>query len=476
MTAQTYIAKPYQDLIVDHIQRHDRCNVFASPGMGKTSATLTALDILALTGDVFPVLALGPKRVANGVWHREVAKWAHLKGLRVSRITGTVEERRAALRAPADIYTIHYGLLKWLIDELGGRWPFKTVVGDESTRLKSQRCSWQKHHKTGKVFFRGDGAVNAAALARHAHRAEHWINLTGTPAPNGLKDLWGQHWFIDYGKALGNSHDAFLRRWFYQRRGTNAEQAIFEPHPHAHGEITIRIAPTTISLNAYDWFDVERPREVVIDVELSEPVMKKYRKLHRDAELQLSEETTITAVNAGVITNKCRQLASGHLFDENGIAHHVHDEKLDALESLVENLAGAPLLVAYAYVPDRDAILKRFPQFEILPSDADAQAEVEDRWNQGRIPGLVVHPASAGHGLNLQHGGCDLAIYTEDWDLELRQQIIERIGPVRQMQSGYDRVVSVYSLVARDTFDERVHAVGIGKATVQDAIMEAVRA
>lgn len=473
--SEIYTAKPYQELMVDHLTRVPRANLFASPGMGKTVGSLTALDIMSLVSDVFPALAIGPLRVANSVWNREVAKWAHLKGLRVVKILGTVEERRAALRTPADIYTIHYGLLKWLIEELGGRWPYKVVIADESTRLKGVRCSYRKHPKTGNVHFYSGGSVNAAALARVAHRSERWINLTGTPAPNGLKDLWGQHWFIDYGKALGNSYDACMRRWFYQRRGTSAEQAIFEPHPHAHGEMIARIQPTTISINAYDWFDVEKPREVVLNVVLDDKVMKQYRKLHNDAELKLSELTTINAVNAGVITNKCLQLASGHIYDEQGLAHHIHDHKLDALESLVENLNGAPLLVGYIYKPDRDAILKRFPQFEILPSGAK-QADVEDRWNAGRIPGLVVHPASAGHGLSLQHGGCDLALYSQTWDLELYEQLIERIGPVRQMQSGYDRIVSVYSLLAEGTFDYRVQDVRTGKAVVQNLIMGDLRA
>jgi SNF2 family DNA or RNA helicase len=471
-----FVPRDYGRLITRHIQDHPRCNVFASPGIGKTVSTLVALDVLALTADTFPLLVLGPKRVANSVWSREVAKWAQLRHLRVVKLTGTAAERRAALRSGADIFTIHYGLLKWLTEELQGRWPFKTVIADESTRLKGQRCSYRKHPKTLKTSFYAGGSINAAELARVAHRSSRWVNLTGTPAPNGLKDLWGPHWFIDYGASLGHSYDAFTRRWFMQRRGTSAEQSVFDPLPHAHDEITSRIAPTTVSLNAYDWFDCERPREVVIDVELSDTVMKQYRKLHNEAVLKLSEEVTITAVNAGVITNKCLQLASGHLFDENRVAHHIHDEKLDALESLFESQCGAPLLVGYSFTPDRDAILKRFPQAELLPSDDKAQAEVEDRWNRGLIPMLVVHPASAGHGLNLQYGGCDLCFYSQTWDLELREQLIERIGPVRQMQAGLNRVVNVYNLIAERTFDKVVFDRSLSKATVQQAIMEAVRA
>ena len=473
----TFNAREYQDLIVRHATTHDRCNVFASPGMGKTVSTLTALTIREHVADGFPALVLGPKRVANSVWHREVGKWAHTRGLRVSRVIGTPAERIAALRTPADIYTTHYGLLTWLheyVKENGGVWPFKTVVGDESTRLKGQRCSFRKHPKTGNVNLYLAGTSNAAALARYARRTPYWMNLTGSPSPNGLKDLWGQHWYVDFGETLGHSYDAFTTRWFYQRKGTSREQAVFEPLPHAHDEITRRMAPTTIALDAYDWFDCERPREVDIEIELSDTLMKQYRKLHREAVLKLNEETTITAVNAGATTNKCLQFASGHVFDEYGKAHEVHREKLDALEVLHEGLAGAPLLVAYQYTPDREAILKRFPFAELLPSDA-RQQEVEDRWNEGRIPMLVVHPASAGHGLNLQHGGHNLCIYTPGWDYELYQQIIERIGPVRQMQAGYKRIVNVYRLIATGTFDKPVADRLRTKASVQDAVMEALR-
>jgi SNF2 family DNA or RNA helicase len=466
-------AHDYQQKIITHIGTHPRANVYASPGMGKTASTLIALRALALTGDVFPALVVGPLRVANSVWNREVAKWAQLEGLRVVKILGTVEERLAALKTPGDIYTIHYGLLTWLHEVMkGAPWPFKTIVADESTRIKSQRCSFRST-PTGKTALYIAGAVNAAALMRYAPRTPHWINLTGTPAPNGLKDLWGQHWPIDFGASLGRTYDAFSKRWFMQRRGTTAQQAVFDPLPHAFDEITERIAPTTISLDAYDYFDVDKPREVDIRVDLTEKDMKAYRKLHREAVIQLANQTVITAVNAGVITNKCLQFASGHVFDDNGVAHHVHDAKLDALDSLVENLNGAPLLIAYAYKPDRDAILKRFPHFKLLPS-GKAQQAVEDDWNAGRIPGLVVHPASAGHGLSLQHGGCDLCIYSPNWDAELYEQIIERIGPVRQMQSGYKRIVSVYRLITHGTFDTVTTQRVTAKISVQQAIKGAM--
>lgn len=475
--AKVFTPHEYQRLAIQHATSMDRCNLWLSPGMGKTASTLVALQIKSMVSDTFPALVVGPMRVANSVWDREVEKWADFKGLRVVKVLGTEAERIAALRTPADIYTTHYGLLKWLhsyIEANGNKWPFKAVVADESTRLKHQRCSFRKNKKSGKTNLYIAGSVNAGALMRYAPRTQHWMNLTGTPASNGLKDLWGQHWPIDFGSTLGHSYDAFTKRWFYQRIGTQREQAIFEPLPHAFKEITERMKPTTISLDAYDWFDVERPREVPIKVQLPDRLLKDYRKLHREAVLKLQNEAVITAVNAGVVTAKCLQFASGNIYDADKNAHHLHDIKLDALESLVENLGGAPLLVAYNLIPTREAILKRFPQAVALPSGTK-QKVVEDAWNEGRVPMLVVHPASAGHGLNLQFGGHNLCVVDPYWDLEMYLQVIERIGPVRQKQAGFDRLVNIYRIVMEGTFDEVVGDRMASKASVEDAVRKVMR-
>lgn len=472
--SQVFTERPWQKPMIEIATRLDRCNIFAKPGMGKTSAALMALEIRSMVDDAYPVLAIGPKRVANSVWSSEVEKWAQFNHLRVARILGTQAERVAALNSKADIYTIHYGLLKWLVETLDGKWPFRTVIADESSRLKNTRAHF-KRLKSGKLkLYVQGGSINAGYLARNALRTRFWTNLTGTPASNGLQNLYGQQWFVDYGAALGNSYSAFTNRWFYQRRGTSAEQAVFEPFDHAFDEITQRIKPNTISLDPRDWFNIQKPHEVDIMVDLPDKLMKQYREFHREAKLKLSEEKYITAVNAGVLTGKCLQFANGHMFDEKKIAHHIHDEKLDALDSLIENQNGAPLLLCYQYIPDREAIMKKFPFARLLPSD-HRQKAVEDEWNTGRIPLLVVHPASAGHGLSLQHGGCDIAFFGTGWDAELYEQVIERLGPMRQMQSGYDRVVNVYRLLVRGTYDMRAADTVAGKITLQDAVMEAVR-
>ena len=466
----------YQDLAISFGVQHDRFNLLMSPGMGKTACSIEIMNIRSFVTDSYPALAIGPLRVANSVWNREVEKWANFKGLRVSKILGTLQERIAALHTPADIYTIHYGLLTWLhkyLEESGTKWFFKTVIADESTRLKHARPSFRKHPKSGKVSLHINGSANAGALARYAVRTPYWINMTGTYTPNGLQDAWGQQWFIDFGEALGSSYDAYTKRWFYQRRGTSAEQAVFEPHDHAMDEITRRLKPSSISIDAYDWFDVEKPREVDIEIEMPAKHMKEYRKLHREAMIKLENETVITAVNAGAITNKCMQYASGNIYDEDKNSHFIHSEKLDALESLMFNLNGAPLLVGYHYIPTREAILKRFPMAELLPSGAK-QKDTEDRWNAGKIPMLVVHPGSAGHGLDLQHGGHHLCVVDPYWDWEMYAQLIERIGPVRQMQAGYDRLVHVFRLRMKNTFDDVVIDRLTSKASVESAVRGAM--
>lgn len=471
--------RDYQELALRKGAALKRLNLHMSPGMGKTATVLTLLTGWALMGNPFPVLVAAPKRVANSVWEREVAKWPHLSHLRVSKILGTPRDRITAVERQADIYCINYENLMWL-DELLPVWPFRTIIADESTRIKRQRCSFRKS-KSGTRFLRVDGSKNARALIKHAVRTPYYVNLTGTPAPNGLKDLWGQQFPIDGGRSLGASYSAFKARWFRAAWGSTPEQDRIEPLPDADEEIMARIAPTTVSVNAYDWFDVSKPREVDIRVDLPPKAMKQYRQLHAEAVLRLTETEVVTAVNAGALTQKCLQVASGHLYGNKdshgkpGEVHQIHTAKLEALESLVENLNGEPLLVAYHFTADREAILRRFKGAELLPSD-DRQAEVEARWNAGKIPMLVVHPASAGHGLDLQLGGCNLCFYTVGWDLELYEQVIERIGPVRQAQAGLDRLVTVYRLIAHSTWDQVVVDRIASKASVQSAIRDHLRA
>lgn len=480
MKRRLYIERKYAKQVTDLLSNNPRCNLFASPGMGKTVMSLTALDMISMTEtDVWPVLVVGPLRVVNTVWAREVEEWAHLDGLKVSVIVGTPAQREAAVKQHADIYCINYENLLWLHLLLEHtKWPFKTVIPDESTRLKNLRCHWSAgNKKTGrKALIVGEaGSLRAAALAKNAVKYPRHINMSGTPAPKGLQDLWGQNWFVDFGKGLGNSFNAFKNRWFIYPKGENGYKAPLVPMEHAHEAITEAIKPHTLTLDAYDWFPIKRPREIDVFVELPEKVRKHYNTMLRKYYLQITKDKDITAVNAAVKTMKLLQIASGTVLDEDKVPHNLHGEKLEALESIVENTQGKPLLVVYHFKADAARIKKKFTNAVLLSSNSKRQKVQEDQWNAGKIDMLLVHPQSAGHGLSLQHGGYQIVFYTPWWNSEYYDQVIERIGPTRQYQSGYDRYVEVYRILARRTVDQTVLQVLKDRGEVQDAIKQATK-
>ena len=443
-----------QKLMCDFIIATPRCNVFADMGTGKSSATLTALDILWLAGSQFhPALVIAPKRVARDVWGDEAQKWDHLKHLRVSKILGTPEQRALAAVTPADIYTVNYENIPWLVEFFRGqkRWPFKIIIADESRKLQGFRMS--------------HGGVRAAALSRIAKITGRWINLTGTPAPEGIQDLWGQMWFIDFGNTLGRTHSAFAGRWF---RKTDFG---LEAHAHSCEEVMKLIAPFTISIQAKDYFaDLEDPVERPVYFDLPPGA----RKIYNDMEIDLFAElpqNEIEAMNAGSKYGKCSQIASGAVYvDDQGNWELVHNEKIKLLKEIVDELCGDPLLVAYHFKHDKARILEAFPDARVYSTKED-----EDDWNAGRLPMMLAHPMSAGHGLNWQDGSCNIVLFSQIASLELRMQIIERIGPLRQLQSGHPRPVNVWSLLARDTVDELAYNRSKSKASLQTALREYVK-
>lgn len=449
--------RPYQSEIVNHICAHRRTNLFVPMGAGKTVSVLTALDALTLVEDPFPVLVIAPLRVAVSTWPAEVRKWAHLRHLKVSVVTGTPAERNAALRVRADIYCVNYDNLQWLEDVLEAAWPFKTIVADECTRLKGFRTR--------------QGSKRAAALAKHAFQADRFIGLTGTPASNGLKDLWGIQWFTDKGERLGKSYSAYMSRWFHDTAPW-ANYPVYEPLPHADREIHEKIADITISIDLKDYLDIKEPIVSSVEVDLPTPARKAYDGMWRElvAELKKGE---VTAVNAAVKTSKCLQIASGAVYIDEGAGswEEIHRAKIDALESIIEEAGGMPVLVAYHFRSDLVRLQKAFPQGRHLDADPKTIAA----WNAGKIPVLFAHPASAGHGLNLQDGGNILVFFSLNWNLEEHLQIIERIGPARQAQSGHDRPVFIYHILARGTLDEAVLERLQGKKRVVEVLMEAVK-
>lgn len=448
-----FVPREYQTIAARYIRDNQRCALWAEMGLGKTSSVLLALTQLDLMEDVFPALVLAPLRVARTTWPDEVDKWEDFKGLRIRAICGTPAERIAALAPGADVYTLNYENIPWLIDRLGGEWPFKTVVSDESTKLKSFRTR--------------QGGMRAHALSEVAFRSPRWVNLTGTPSPNGIADLWGQTWFLDKGQRLGKSFTAFTDRWFR----TDFDGYGLRALPNAEKEILERLKDVCLSLRAADWFELEKPITNSVYVDLPPEARKQYKRMEDEMFMEL-EGVGVEAFNAAAVTMKCLQLANGAAYLDDGSWKEVHKEKLDALEDIIEEAAGAPVLVAYHFRSDLERLRKRFKSGRVLDKNPGT---VKD-WNAGRIPVLFAHPASAGHGLNLQHGGNIVAFFAHNWNLEEQMQLMDRIGPVRQLQSGYKRPVFVHHIVARNTIEETVMAVVSGKRSRQDALMEAVNA
>lgn len=458
---RAFTARPYGALITDHILDVQRCGVWAGMGMGKTVSTLNALDLLELV-EPGPVLVCAPLRVAQSTWPDEAAKWQHLRNLDVTPIVGDVKAReRALVRAfgfSASVFTINYENLPWLVELLDRwkrPWPFRKIVADESTKLKGFRLR--------------QGTQRARALGRVAHKhAAHFIELTGTPSPNGLQDLWGQAWYLDQGQRLGRTFDAFRQRWFrpsYDGYG-------IESLPYAQEQIEDAMRDLCLSLDARDWFDLKEPIVNMIRVDLPAKARSLYDDMEKAMFAQIGEHE-VEAFNAAAKTMKCLQLANGAAYvGEDGTQWaEVHDVKLQALDEVIEEAAGMPVLVAYHFKSDLARLLKAFPRGRQLDKDPQTLRD----WNAGKIPVLFAHPASAGHGLNLQDGGNILVFFSVNWNLEEHQQIIERIGPTRQMQAGHDRPVFIHYILARDTVDEIVLARIETKREVQDLLLEALK-
>lgn len=477
MTRKVYAPKPYQGPATEHMLQTPRCALWAGMGLGKTVATLTALDALYMAGESRPTLVLAPLRVARDTWAKESQKWEHLSGLDVVPIVGTVAERHHALATDAPVYTTNYENLVWLTEHWGARWPYGTVVADEATKLKGIRLSFQVS-KTGKEFLNGQGGKRARALGMVAHQyTKRFIELTGTPASNGLKDLWGQAWFLDGGRRLGRTYGAFMQRWF--EKGYNGFDVI--PREFAEAQIHAALQDVCLTIDAKDYFDLNDPITTDIRVQLPVSARKLYREMEKDMFTQLAADKTISAVNAAAKTQKCIQLASGAVYidpsaelDTDPRAKEwkaVHDAKLEALDDVVEEAGGAPVIVVYEFRSDLARLQKAYPQGRVLKTQKD-----EDDFKAGKIPILFTHPKSAGHGIDgFQHVCNIMVFYTRNWSLEDYDQIVARIGPVRQHQAGLDRPVFIYHILAEDTVDELVAERHTSKRSVQDVLLAAMK-
>ena len=416
--------------------------------LSKTVTTLTAID--QLLNDYLeegPVLVIAPKRVAENTWSKECQKWEHLQHLRVSRVMGTAKQRQEALLTKADIYVINRENVQWLVDSLQSCWPFPIVVIDELSSFKSAQAKRWK------------------ALRRVRGRIRRIIGLTGTPRPNGIEDLWPEVYLLDQGERLGRTLGAFRSRFLLPEKMNGHIVYSYRPKDGAEAEVYNRLADICMSIKKDDVLSL--PGQIYEDIELTAPpsLLKKYKQFERDKVLEcLDEEGEIVAGSAAALTNKLLQFANGAIYDMDGQVHELHDIKLDALEELLEEAGGESVLVLYAYKHDADRIRQRIKCRALdKPEDIDA-------WNRGEIPVALAHPASIGHGLNLQMGGHIIVWYGLTWSLELYQQANERLN-----RPGQKSVCRVYHLLLKGTHDERVLKALKNKDIGQAAAIEALR-
>jgi SNF2 family DNA or RNA helicase len=445
---------PYQLAGVDHILAHPHAGLFLDMGLGKTVTTLTAVDALKFEElDVSKILVVAPKRVAEHVWTSEIHKWAHLRHLRVSVITGTEKQRKAAIQVDADLYTVSRDNVAWLFGLYNYNYsPFDMLVIDELSSFKNPNSQRFK------------------ALRKVQPCFKRIIGLTGTPTPKSLIDLWAQMYLLDRGERLGTSLARYREQYFTE--GARSGYVVYNYAVKDEGREAIysRIGDIIMSMKAEDYLDM--PDLIVNDVQVHLPAKVKalYDKLERDMILEIIDSgAEVTAANAAGLTNKLLQFAGGAMYDENRRVHVLHDAKLEALEEIIEVNDGKPVLVAWAFQHERDRIMQRLASYK--PRELKTGQDIED-WNAGRVPVMLMHPASGGHGLNLQGGGNVIVWYGNTWSLELYQQFNARL--YRQGQDASSVVIN--RLVAVGTEDETVIQALERKSAGQSELMEAVKA
>ncbi|HAT1420932.1 TPA: DEAD/DEAH box helicase, partial [Corynebacterium striatum] len=436
----------YQVVATQFVEEHPQAAILLGMGLGKTVITLTAIwNLLLDSFQARRVLIIAPLRVARDTWPAEAAKWDHLAGLTVAVAVGSKPQRVDALADEAMVTVINRENVPWLVRHLGNTWPFDTVVIDELSSFKNHRAQRFK------------------ALATVRPLMSRIVGLTGTPAANGLMDLWAQFRLLDEGQRLGRFITYYRNRWFVPDRRNGQQIFTYKPAPGAEGEIYEAISDITLSMRTTDYLRLPELTVTTKLVDLDVKERKAYERLRDEMVLDLDGQV-IDAANAAALSGKLLQLASGAIYDEDGQPLVVHDRKLDALEDLVEAANGQPLLVAYWFKHDRERITERFPGARELKTSTDIKA-----WNAREIPLALIHPASAGHGLNLQQGGNLLVWFSLTWSLELYQQTNARL-----YRQGQDQPVTITHLAADHTLDEAVLAALDNKDMTQAALINAV--
>ncbi len=439
----------YQAYAVEYIEEHPAAAVLLDMGLGKTVITLTAIvNLLFDSFQAHRILVIAPLRVARDTWPAEIQKWDHLRGLTWSVIIGTQQERMAALRKQADIYLINRENVQWLIEKSGMPFDFDMVVVDELSSFKS----WQ--------------AKRFKSLMKVRPMVRRIVGLTGTPSSNGLMDLWAEFRILDLGKRLGRFITHYRDAFFLPDKRNQQQIFTYKPRPGAEEEIYRRIGDMTISMRATDHLKMPERIENRVVVRMDDQERDIYDRMKADLIVQIQGQE-IDAVNAAALSGKLCQMANGASYAEDHTVVQIHERKLDALEDLIEGANGKPLLVAYWFKHDLARIQKRFPEAREIRTSKDIQD-----WNAGNIPVALIHPASAGHGLNLQAGGNTLVWFGLTWSLELYQQTNARLW--RQGQTA--GTVIIHHIVTEDTIDERIMDALERKDKTQSALIDAVKA
>ena len=442
-----YKAHEYQEYATKFIEENEESAVFLECGLGKSVITLTAIKNLMARGEVSRVLVVAPLRVGKTTWPEEIGKWDHLAGLTYAVAIGSVAERLSAVKAKADITIINRENVEWLIDKSGMPFDYDMLVIDELSSFKSFKAKRFK------------------ALLKVRPQITRVVGLTGTPSSNGLMDLWAEFRLLDLGERLGRYITRYRLAYFTPDKRIAQVLFSYKPLPGAEERIYDKIDDITISMRASDYLKLPSLVMNTMVVEMGDKEKEIYDNLCDDMVVSLGDNE-IDAVNAASLSNKLLQMANGAVYGEEQSVHHIHDEKLNALEDLIESANGKPVLVAYWFKHDLVRIKAKFPFVREIKTDADIRA-----WNRGEIEVGVIHPASAGHGLNLQTGGSTLIWFGLTWSLELYQQTNARL-----YRQGQKNTVVIHHIVTKGTIDERVLKALEKKEKTQNSLIDAVKA
>ena len=447
------IFKPwnYQRYAINHILEHEASGLFLDMGLGKTVTTLTAISDLLLLGDIKKVLVIAPKRVAEDTWVTEINKWDHLKNLRVSKIIGTAKQRIIAINKEADVYIISRDNVKWLVDNTFNSWKWDMCVIDELSSFKSSKSQRFRALRKVRAYFK------------------KVVGLTGTPTPNGLTDLWPQLYLLDGGQRLGRTITGYRQAYFSPGQSNGHVVYNWNLKKGAEEIIKNKISDICVSIRAEDYLNMPKRIDNIIDIQLSKTILDKYKKLEKEY-VMIFGENEITATSAATLTGKLLQMANGAVYNEDGEYTEVHNEKIDRLLEIIDTTE-QPILVFYNFRSDKERIIEALTKNGIKDYQGLDSSEDIKKWNEGKIRVALLHPASAGHGLNLQYGGNVIIWFGLTWSLELYQQANARL-----FRQGQTKSVIIHHLIAKGTVDEDVMTALKNKDINQEKLLRAVKA